>query len=57
MQIQSVSKALAGTVVAAVVAYAARHNVVLDQSVSDALVVLLAAILGFATVWIAPKNK
>ena len=57
MNLQSVSKALAGAVVTALVAYLAKHNVVLGDDVAGALNVLLAALVGFVGVYLAPKNK
>lgn len=55
--LQSVSKAIAGAIVSALVAFAAKHNLVLDSSVTDAVLVLVAAVVGFAGIWVAPKNK
>lgn len=57
MNLQSVSKAVAGAIVAALVTLLAKHNVILGADVSQAIAVLLAAIIGFAGVWVAPKNK
>lgn len=57
MTLQSVSKAIAGALVTALVGYLARKGLVLDQSASDALVVLASAVVGFAAVYVAPKNQ
>ena len=55
--IQSVSKAIGGAVVTAVVAYAARHNVVVNADTSAAIVTVVSAIIGFVVVYFSPKNK
>ena len=57
MNLQTVSKALAGAVVTALVAFLVKHGVVLDAGVSEALTVLVAALIGFAGVYLAPRNK
>jgi hypothetical protein len=54
--LSSVSKAIAGAIVTALVAFLARHNLVLDQSINNAITVLVAAVIGFAGVYVAPKN-
>lgn len=59
--LQTVSKAIAGALVSAVVALAARYGLNLDQATQDALGLLLTAFFagaaGFIAVYIAPKNK
>lgn len=59
--LQTVSKALAGAAVAAIVALAARYGFEADETVQNALEViataLVAAITGFIGVYLAPKNK
>lgn len=55
--IRTVSKAIAGAIVTAVVAYLARKGIVLGADVSEAANILLAAVIGFAFVYISPKNK
>lgn len=57
MNIQAVSKALAGAVVTALTAYLVKHGVVLDSNVSEAATVILAAVIGFVGVYLSPKNK
>lgn len=57
MNLQSFSKALAGALVTAVVAYLAKHNVVLGSDIAGALNVLVAAAIGFVGVYLAPRNK
>lgn len=57
MNLQSVSKAIAGAVVTAIVAYAAKHNIVLDSSINEAITVIIAAVVGFAGVYVSPANK
>lgn len=57
MNLQAISKALAGAVVSALVAYAVKHGVVIDPSVSEALTVLIAAGVGFVGVYLSPRNK
>lgn len=56
MNLSSVSKAVAGAIVTVIVAYAARHGVTVDSSLGEALNVVLAFIVGFVGVYIAPKN-
>lgn len=55
--LQTVSKAIAGAVVAALTAFLVKHGVVLDAGVSEAITVLIAALIGFAGVYLSPKNK
>ena len=59
--LQVVSKALAGAIVAAIVALVARFGLQPDQATTDALNVLVTALIasvaGFVGVYIAPKNK
>lgn len=59
--LKTVSKALAGALVSAVVALAARYGFNADQTTQDALEVIVTAILGavigFIGVYVAPKNK
>lgn len=57
MNLQSVSKAVAGAIVASLVAVLARRGLVIDGNVSDALAIVIAAVIGFLGVYIAPKNK
>jgi hypothetical protein len=55
--LQTVSKALAGAFVTALVAYLGKHGVVLNDEVTGAVSVLVAAVLGFVVVYFSPKNK
>jgi hypothetical protein len=59
--LKTVSKAIAGALVAALVALAARYGFNTDETVRDALEVivtaLIAAVTGFVGVYLAPKNK
>ncbi len=55
--LQSVSKAITGALVTALVAYLAKHNVILGEEIAGALNVLIAGALGFLTVYISPPNK
>lgn len=55
--LKTVNKALAGAIVAAVVAFLSRHGVILDADVSNALAVVISALLGFVVVYISPRNK
>lgn len=57
MRISSISKAVAGAIVTGLVGYLADKNIVIGNEVSDALNVILAAIVGFIFVYFAPKNK
>lgn len=55
--LQTVSKAIAGALASALVAYAVKHGVVLDESVAPALTVVLAGVIGFVVTYISPRNK
>lgn len=59
--LKTVSKAIAGAVVTAVVALMSRYGFNADETVQSALEVIvtaaIAAITGFVTVYLAPKNK
>lgn len=59
--LKTVSKAVAGAVVAAVVGLAARYGFNADQTTKDALEVLVTALVsaavGYMGVYWAPKNK
>jgi hypothetical protein len=56
--IKSVSKAIAGMVATLVVAYLAKKNIVIEgNDVSTVVQYAVAAVLGFITVYLAPKNK
>lgn len=57
MTIQSVSKAIAGALVTALVTWLAQRGVVIEAQYSDAVTLLLAAVIGFVAVYLAPKNK
>ena len=57
MNLQTVSKAIAGAVVTALVGYLAKHNILIGADSVDAINVLLAGGLGFLFVYLAPKNK
>jgi hypothetical protein len=57
MNVATVSKAIAGAIVTALVALLAQHGVIISPDVNDALNVLLAALIGFIGVYIAPKNR
>lgn len=59
--LKTVSKAIAGALVAALVALAARYGFNADETVQNALEILFTALLGalagFVGVYFAPKNK
>lgn len=61
MELSKVSKAVAGALAGLLIAALAKYNVVLDLETSAAVATLLnaavAAVLGFVTVYFAPKNK
>jgi hypothetical protein len=57
MNLQSVSKAIAGALVAALVTYLAKHNIVLGADLTNAVNVLVAALIGFVGVYLSPPNK
>lgn len=54
--LRTVSKALAGAIVGAIAYFLAKYNIVLDSSLNDALQVIIMALIGFAAVFISPKN-
>lgn len=51
------SKAVAGVIAGAVVAWLMKHNVVIPDGLADSLEVLISAIIVGAAVYFAPKNK
>lgn len=53
----TVIKAIAGGLAAAAVSYLSRRGFLVDQNLSDAIVTVISALIGFAVVFIAPKNK
>ena len=55
--LQTVSKAIAGAISAALVAYLAKKGIVLGADVSSAVAVIIAAVIGFGLVYVSPKNK
>ena len=57
MSVASVSKAIAGALVTALVAYLSRKGILLTPEISEAVTVLVAAAIGFLGVYISPKNK
>lgn len=50
------SKAIAGAIVAVLVGLLAKYGVVLTDEVNLALTVVISAAIGFAGVYLAPKN-
>lgn len=53
-----VSKAIAGALATALVAWLSRHDVVVDsETVNNIVAFVVSGILGFVVVWLAPKNK
>lgn len=61
MELGKVSKAIAGSLAAGVVALLAKYSIVLAPEVNSAVSVLLdfvvAAVIGWLAVYWAPKNK
>lgn len=57
MNISNVSKAIAGAIVTGLMAYLVKKGIVLDASVSEAVTVLVTAVVGFIFVYLSPKNK
>lgn len=56
--VKTISKAVAGAVAALLVGFLAKKNVVLDEgSLGVVLEGLVAALIGFVTVYFAPKNQ
>lgn len=55
--LQTANKAIAGAIVTAVVAYLSQSGIVVDQDVSNAVVVIVSALIGFLGVYFSPKNK
>lgn len=53
----TVSKAIAGSLASAVAVWLSQQGFVLDQEVTGALAVVLAAVIGFSVTYISPKNK
>lgn len=58
MDIRTISKAIAGTLATIVVAWLARNDVVVDSpTVAGIIEYVIAGIIGFLTVYFAPRNK
>jgi hypothetical protein len=57
LNIQSVSKALAGALASVIVVFLARYGVVIDNEIAEAISVVAAAVIGFVIVYVSPKNK
>lgn len=57
MEIQKVSKAIAGALASLLVVWLAKYNYVVDGTLKDAVDVVLTAAIGFLIVYISPKNK
>lgn len=57
MELAKVSKAIAGAVATALVAYLANNNIVLEPQYSDAIELLLAGGIGAVIVYLAPRNR
>ena len=61
MDLKTVSKAIAGALAALLVGFLAKQGVTVSDEVNGALSVIidgtLVALIGFLTVYFAPKNK
>ncbi len=55
--LQTANKAIAGAIVTAVASYLSQSGIVIDQDVSNAVIVIVAAVIGFIGVYFSPKNK
>lgn len=55
--IPQISKALGGAIATSLVAFLTVNGVILDPEFSNALSVVATGVIGFAAVWLAPKNK
>jgi hypothetical protein len=55
--LNKVSKAIAGAIATALVGVLASNGIILDPETSNALSVVLTAVVGFCVVWLAPPNK
>jgi multisubunit Na+/H+ antiporter MnhE subunit len=55
--LQTANKAIAGAIVTAIVAYLSQSGIVIDQDVSNAVIVIVSAVIGFVGIYFAPKNK
>lgn len=57
MDLKAVSKAIAGALVTALVAYLSQRGIIIEPQYSDAITLLLAGAIGFLGVYLAPKNR
>jgi len=57
MNIQKISKAIAGALVAGLIAYLVDKGIFLGSELTDALNVITSALIGGLVVYLAPKNK
>jgi hypothetical protein len=57
MNVRAISKAIAGALATVIVAWLARHDVIIDSPVVEtAIEFIVAAGIGFVTVYLAPRN-
>lgn len=57
MQLATVSKAIAGALATAIAAWLSQQGFVIDQGFTGALAIVLASVITFVGVYIAPPNK
>jgi hypothetical protein len=55
--LKPVSKAIAGTLAGLIVAFLMKHNIVIADGLSDALEVVISAVIVGVVVYFAPKNE
>ena len=55
--LRTISKAIAGAIAGAVVMFLAKHNIIIADNLTDALEIIIGAIVVGVSVYLAPKNK
>ena len=55
--LKTISKALAGFLAGALVAWLMKKNIIIEDGISDALEVVMGAVITGVVVYLAPKNK
>lgn len=57
MTLSTMSKAIGGAIAGLIVSYLMKHNVVISDTLPDALELVIASGITFLVVYFSPKNK
>lgn len=53
----AISKALAAALAGLIVSWLMKHNVVIADNLPNEIEMVLASVISFVVVWLAPKNR